>query len=677
MRKTNLPKSRSVYLIFAALWIVLMAIMPRTGKLNYDYRKGSPWSYETLVAQFDFPILKTQEQLQAEREEAGSSVIPYYKYSEEIAQTSIASAASLSLGNAGIRQQIVTSLRNIYSKGILSEGSGKERQSDIILLQRDKRTSKSLYSDTYSVASARTKLLSDVVKAYPGTNADSLLTANSVYDLLVPNLIYDNETTELVHAENADYISPTMGFVSAGQLIVSKGELVTAEIYQLLDSYKAEYENSLGYSGPIAGLLAGNAIIALVILLILFLSILYTNPLLFEDMNRFLYLIFVFTLATAAAIFVERTNPDWLYMTPFTLTALYLRTFFRKRVVLPVYVCSLIPLLIFSHSGSSLFTMFFAAGVVTIYAYEYLSKGWRQFMMALTAFLTLFFAYAGFCLINDENIWVNFNHVISLAFGSFLSVAGFPLVFLFEKVFSLVSINKLLELCDTGNNKLITELSQKAPGTFQHSLQVMNMSDAVASEIGADSLLARTGALYHDIGKIANPQCFIENEAPGTNYHKNLTPKESAREITKHVTAGVEIAAKHSLPQVIVDFILSHHGTSSTGYFYNKYLNDGGNPDDTADFFYQGKKPQTKEQAIVMLCDTIEAASRTLKDNTPETFNTFVDNIVASKMSSGQLSECDLTLKELEQVKAKLKSYLAQLYHDRISYPKRNSEAKS
>jgi len=674
MRKSNLPQAPWIYLTFLALWVVLMAIMPRNGKFSNDYRKGSPWTYETLVAQFDFPILKTQEQLQAERENAGSSIIPYYKYSNEIASTSIAAAGSLQLaGYPNLRQSVISTLRDVYSKGIMSESYYEENDGHIIFVQRDKRTAKSLLSDVYSIAAARSSLLTDGLKAYPGSNVDSVFLANGVYDLLVPNLEYDKETTDLVHAENVDYISPTMGFVNAGQLIVSKGELVTAEIQQMLDSYKAEYEDSVGYSGPVAGLLAGNAILALVLVLILFFSMLYTYWQVFSDRHQFLYLIFVFLLTSATAMIVEKANPDALYMMPFTLTALYLVTFFRKRIVLPVYIISLIPLLVFSHNGVSLFVMFIASGIVTMYLYQYFGKGWRQFVMALISFAVISVIYAGFCLINDEKLLANISHLLYLGFGSMLTVAGYPLVLLFEKVFSLVSANRLLELCDTSNNKLVTELSQKAPGTYQHSLQVMNMADAVANEIGADSLLAKAGAMYHDIGKMNNPQCFIENESLGKSFHAGLSAKESAREITKHVTDGVDIAVRHSLPKVVINFIVSHHGTSSTGYFYNRYLNEGGDPSDVKDFFYQGRKPQSKEEVIVMLCDTIEAASRTLKDNSPETFDKFVETIVAGKMSAGQLSDADITLRELELIKAKLKSYLAQMYHDRIAYPKRNA----
>lgn len=253
--------------------------------------------------------------------------------------------------------------------------------------------------------------------------------------------------------------------------------------------------------------------------------------------------------------------------------------------------------------------------------------------------------------------------------GALLSVAGYPLIYLMEKIFSLVSGTRLQELCDP-NNKLLRILAQKAPGTFQHSLQVMNLADAAARSIDADVLLVRAGAMYHDIGKTANPQCFVENESLGAKFHDGLTPKESAEMIIRHVTDGIALAAKYKLPQVVSDFILTHHGTTCTAFFYNKFIEEGGNPAESDAFYYKGKKPWTREQALVMICDTVEAASRTLKDNTPETFDKFVENIVSAKMAAGQLDNADITLKELSRIKSVLKSYLGQIYHERVVYPK-------
>ena len=674
MAKIGIPREPKIYFSLSVLFLILLFMMPRTGKFNYDYRKGSPWAYETLVSQIDFPVLKTQEQLQAERDAAGSSLVPYYKFSEDIARNAIKEAEGLNYGQqAYLRPKVVESLTRIYQRGVMAdEASAKEENysaaDDILFVQKDKRATKLPASDVYTISGARARLLSDLDADVIGVNADSMLTASGLADVLVPNLIYDKETSDLIHAETVDYISPTQGFVNAGQLIVTKGEIVTAEIEQLLDSYKAEYEDSLGYNGPRAFLWIGNGLISLALVLILFLSIFYTNPDIFRQMNKYLYLLFIFILAAFAAFAVDKVNPSLLYMTPFSLTALYLLAFFRKRVVLPVYVLSLMPLLIFAHNGVELFLLYLVSGVVTMFVFQFFSKGWRQFVTAAIVFGCQMLTFIGFRLINDGSSF-DYWLVAYLFLGSMLSVAGYPLIYLMEKVFGLVSNSRLQELCDP-NNKLLRILAQKAPGTFQHSLQVMNLADAAARSIDANVLLVRAGAMYHDIGKTTNPQCFIENESLGAKFHDGLTPKESARMIIRHVSDGLALAAKYEIPGVVSDFILTHHGTTCTAYFYNKYLQEGGDPADVKDFYYDGKRPWTKEQAIVMICDTIEAASRTLKDNSPETFDKFVESIVASKISAGQLDNADISLKEITRIKSVLKSYLGQIYHERVVYPK-------
>ena len=673
MTKSLLPKDLRVYACLGVLFAVLLLVMPRNGKFSYDYRKGSPWAYENLVAQFDFPILKTTEELQSERDEAGTDMIPYFRFSDEVMQQVIRGAEGLPMDeNASLKARILTAMSAIYEKGVLPEGAVESsRSSDAILfVQREKRAARTVASNLYTVGKAKDRIHAEANAAYSGTNLDSLLTVWGVYDLVVPNLVYDKEATALVHAQSADYISPTRGYVTAGQQIVSKGEIVTAEIQQMLDSYKAEYEESLGYGGPRVLLWLGNALIALALVVILFLSVCYTNPQIFDDPHRFVYLLFLFLLAAVATLMTDRFAPHLLYLLPFSLIAQYQLAFFRKRVVLPVYIVSLLPLLIFAHHGLELFVIHLVAGVVTILVFDYFNKGWKQFVTSLIAFFSMLAVFIGFRLLNNSVTMDDLRKIFQLLVGSLLCVAGYPLIFLFEKMFSLVSNSRLTDLSDTGN-PLLTELQQKAPGTFQHSLQVMNMAAAVARSIGANETLTRAGAMYHDIGKLTNPQCFVENEAMGSHFHAGLTPKESAREILRHVPDGMALAQKHGLPQIVSDFILTHHGTSCTGYFYNKYVNDGGDPADKKDFTYSGRKPVTKEQSIVMLCDGIEAASRTLKDNKPETFDAFVEKMVQSKIDEGQLDDSELSLRELGTVKSVLKNYLSQLYHDRIAYPKR------
>ena len=680
MKKPDIKVNNRVLVPLVIVFIILTLLFPRTARFGYDYRKGSPWAYETLIAQFDFPILKTDEQLREERSKNKTSLVPYYRYRQEVVDNSRKAADKLDLGEyPSIRTQIISSLDGIYSNGVVSdEGVKLDRGDDpstaVLYIHKDKRVTKRPVTEVFKESEARAKLLSDISAKNSKFNVDSVLRASGAYDLVVPNLEYDSRTTDLVNSENSSMISTTQGFVSAGQLIVSEDEIVTSEIAQMLDSYKVEYENNMGYGGPRILFWLGNALIALVITFLFFLVIYFLNKRIFSDTRRFWYLILVFLIAVIVTLLVNKFAPRFLYMVPFTLTALYVEAFFKNKMNLPVCVISFLPLLIFASNGAVLFVMFTVASVVAVFAFKYFNQGWQQFITALIVFFSLLVTYFGFRLIGmagDDP----YQAVLFMFIGSMLTVAGYPLIYLFEKMFNLLSNSRLRELCDT-NNPLLQELEHKAPGTFQHSLQVMNMAYAAARAIDANALLVRAGALYHDIGKMKNPACFIENEnlSPGgSHFHDGLTPKESAVAIINHVSDGVELAEEYKIPDPITEFIRTHHGTSNTGYFYNKYLNEGGDPSDVSCFFYKGRKPQTKEQIILMICDSVEAASRTLKDNSPETFSTFVENIVAGKMNIGQFDEADISLKQLNTVKEVIKGYLSQIYHERVAYPQRKT----
>lgn len=669
-----------VLIPLVVLFLVLTLIFPRTAKFSYDYRKGSPWSHETLLAQFDFPILKTDEQIREEKSRSKSVVIPYYRYRQDIVDNCRKAAEGIDMGGYSyLRPLIVASMDGIYSNGVVpDEGVKLDGHSDpsgaVLYIQKDKRVGKKPVSEVFKESEAKNRLLSDIAAKYPRINADSVLRSAGIYDFIVPNLEYDPKTTELVRSESSNQVSTTQGFVSAGQLIVSEGEIVTAEIAQMLDSYKVEYENSMGYGGPRILFWLGNAFIAFALVLLFFLMIYFLNRRLFMDHRKFWYLIFIFIIASVLALIINKFAPRCLYMVPFTLTALYLEAFFKNKVIFPICCVSFLPLLVFAENGVVLFVMFLLASIVAVFTFRFFNQGWQQFIMSGIVFVSILVTYFGFRMIdmvNDDPYMA----VLYMFIGSMLIVAGYPLIYLFERMFNLVSSSRLRELCDT-NNKLLRELEHKAPGTFQHSLQVMNMCDAAARAIDANVLLVRAGALYHDIGKMKNPLCFIENESmspKGVHYHEHLSPKESARAIIKHVSDGLELAAENRLPDVIQDFILTHHGTSNTSYFYNKYLNEGGDPNDVSDFFYKGRKPQTKEQIILMICDTLEAASRTLKDNSAATFSVFVENIVASKMKIGQFDQADISIKDLNTVKETLKAYLSQIYHERVVYPQRKN----
>lgn len=638
--------------------------------------------HETLMAQFDFPVLKTEAQLLEERDKAGSEIVPYYRHDAKMVGQSHAALSDLDMDSYSfLRPVLEENLTYVYSKGILAPSAEqnieelKGNSTSLIYVQKDRRAMKVPVSEIFTLEEAVTYLYDGLLKAHPELNADSLYSAVPLYSVIIPDLIFDQQTTDLVHEEKVDFVSTTQGVIRAGQVIVSKGEMVTAEIEQMLDSYKAEYDKSVGYGASEVFMWIGNVLIAFCIVLVLFLAICYCNFRIFDEFNKYLYLLMIFGIAALASSIVAKTDPALFYMMPFTLISLYLLAFFSRRMVFSVYFISLLPMLIFAPNGVELFMVYLVAGCVCIFVFGFFNRGWLQFVTALIVFAVMTVVWGAFRLVDGVEGLRDYSTVLDLGLAALLSVAGYPLIYLFEKIFKLVSNTKLTELCDT-NNTLLRTLADKAPGTFQHCLQVMNLADAAARSIDANVLLVRAGALYHDIGKTANPQCFTENETSGIRYHAGLSPKESAQEIIRHVSDGLAIAEKNGLPGIIKEFIVSHHGTTSTGYFLTQYLNDGGDPDDVAEFYYDGVKPVTKEQVVLMICDAVEAASRSLKDYSQQSISSLVDRIVDGKAKEDQLSDADISIRDINRMKEVIKSYLMQMYHSRVSYPKRKENQK-
>lgn len=671
MDKARFPKEFKVYWPLLILFAFLLLMSPKSGTFKYDYKKGAPWSYETLVAQFDFPILKSDKQIDEDLARITSFQLPYYKWDSEVSQGALSGFNSRNdLGRCSlIKQELIACYSDIYERGII-DLTEEHKEQDMVYIQLDGRATEFPVSELYTIESASRKVRALVKSSLPMFNADSLCRAHGLYGVLVPNLIYDAATTEQISEKMVQSISYTQGYKTAGEILIENGEIITDENFRILESYEEEYNKEMGYDGPVAFLWLGNGLVAFIMIVLLLLTITYTNPNIFQESNRYHYLLLVFVLASIPAMLFSKQNTLLLYIVPYNMIAVYLIAFFRKRVVLPVYIISLLPLLIYATNNIELFVMHLVSGVLSIYLFGYFSKGWKQFLMSLMVFVALAVVYLSFRLLRGTVGLADLIIVVYLFIGSFLSVAVYPLIFLFEKIFSLVSSARLADLCDT-NNPLLRELAQKAPGTFHHSLQLMNMADEAARAIYADVLLVRAGAMYHDIGKMKNAMCFVENQMTGVDYHSHLTPKESASFIVKHVEDGEELARKNNLPSVVIDFITTHHGTTCAGYFHTQYLNEGGDPEDTADFFYKGHKPTTKEQVILMLCDSIEAASRTLSDYSPETISELVEKMTAAKMD--QFTDADISLKELETVKQVIKEFIAQVHHARIVYPKRNS----
>ncbi len=673
-------KKRSVYVSLAMAFIVMMVFFPNEGKFKYEYHKGRPWMYETLVAPMDFPILKTEAELFAERDEAAAKVIPYYIYDESVGKSQMTALARKQVKYAipaNLEKEIASALEHIYGVGIIPDNNeSSSSRTSYVIVQKDKVTEEVLQQDMFTVLSGIGYLKQDLALNMAQYNTDSLFTLYGLEGLLQPNLVFSQQNTDLLHKEAVNYISPTKGMVYAGQLIVTEGETITADIEQLLDSYKAEYELSYGFTGNMWQLYVSHAIVCIMVLLLVYVTIYFVNFDILSSGNKFNFLLLVVVMAFLATVFARRFDAHIMFGVPYAVFALYMMAFFRNRLVFPIYMIALTPILVISEYGVEIYLMNVVAGGIALVSFSFLYKGWLQFLNSFIICMGMFIIHIAFRFMESGAFeGVNYTIFMLIFCNAFLVVAAYPLVFLLEKIFSLVSVATLKELSDT-NNSLLQDLARKAPGTFQHSLQVANLAERAVMAIRGNSRLVKVGAMYHDIGKISNPQCFIENQAPGVDYHKGLSPKESAQEIIKHVAAGVELARKHNLPQIVVDFITSHHGRSQTGYFYTQYCNNGGDPADINAFTYQGTLPTAKEQVVVMMADAVEAASRTLKDYSKESITKLVNNITSQRISDSQLAMADISIKEINIVKAVFIKHLQEIYHARIAYPAKKEEHK-
>ena len=664
-----------IALAFAAALLVFA--MPRSANFSYQYAKGAVWTHETLKAPFDFPILKTGDQLARDREEAVRQVVPCFSVDMDAQKRGLRELGSLRFPDDTLLSGVLREEAEIvYEKGVLADEIYipylKGDAPDVIMVRRGNRLEKLPRTELYNPKSAANALFDAVCTRLPRIPADSMMVAADYPWRMVPNLSFDQQTTAQAIEDAVSAVSTTSGYVHSGQIIISTGDLVTEEREQVLDSYKVEYENNVSYSGPIAWQWVGNSLIALILVVILFFAIYYTNPGVFAD-SRFTYLLLVFVMTAVLTLAVQQHYPRYIYAVPFTLAALYLQAFFSEKLIFAVYMVCLLPLLLFARAGVVLFVIYLFAGAISLYSFRYYNRKWQQFISAMITFAALSLSYFGFWLSDlvEGTLWRVFTQ---LFVSSMAAVMFYPLIYLFEKIFNLVSNSRLRDLVDSAN-PLLRKLEREAPGTYHHSLQVRGMASTAARAIGANPLLVSAGAMYHDIGKMKNPACFIENESlmqreEGHRYHDGLSPRQSSHDIIRHVADGVEIAREHSLPQVIIDFILTHHGTTVTRYFYSKFLADGGDPADREDFTYPGVPPKTKEQVILMLCDTVEAASRTLKASTPAEYSAFVEELVGEKSADGQFAQSEISIKDMDTVKEVIKAWLQHESHERVAYPK-------
>jgi len=438
MEKKYLPHDFKAYLPLIALFALLVFLMPRTSKFTYDYKKGEPWMYETLVAQFDFPILKTENQILREQERIGNQLIPYYRHDDAVQERAQRRFSQINVGEyAYAKPQLSSVLSEIYSRGVLSHSDMQKDSSlnadvvRVIYVQRDRRATKLPVAEVYSRDDAEAVLFKSVRELCGEEKADSVYSAWGLRNLIEPDLIFDQQTTDMMHRQSLDNISLTQGVFRTGQVIVSDGEIVTSEVEQLLDSYKAEFDASVGYDGNDAFLWGGNALIALSLVIILFMAIYFCNYKIFNEYNKYLFLLLVFALSAVGASVASRMEADMFYIIPFTLVALYLQAFFKRRIVFVVYFISLLPVLLFAPDGMELFIMYLVAGTIGIFVFERFNRGWLQFVTAFIVFVTMLSVWVAFRLIDGVDSFHGYSVLIDMALGALLLVAAYPLIYLF------------------------------------------------------------------------------------------------------------------------------------------------------------------------------------------------------------------------------------------------------
>ncbi|MBD0822867.1 HD family phosphohydrolase [Aestuariibaculum marinum] len=667
-------------LLFLCTSFLIVYLFPKSGKFRYNFEKGKPWQSENLYAPFDFAIKKTDEEITFEKQniidnsvlyfDIDSSVEPKVKdlYKEQFKKVfgdSLPVRSFETVYNTGLEI-----MEELYAFGILNETYDYADTRIITLLEERTKKQDGFFADLIKLDAVsiiiNKELESKGLLAYK-TNFTSLF-----FDIIEPNLTFDKSFTEKALEEELSRIAYTRGSIEKETLIISKGEVIEGDKYQVLKSLESEYESQVWTKSNYNWIIFAYTVLVALALLMLLLFLRKYRVEVFENNTKVTFIFFNVFLMVFMTTLVVNYNSEFVYVVPICILPLILKAFFDARLGLFSHVITVL-LLGFIVPNSYEYTFLqIIAGIVTILTVSELYKRANLFISVGQITLIYIVAYFAFFLIHEGSIetikWEMFKWFL---LGGLATLFVQPLIYAYERFFGLVSDVSLLELSDT-NSKLLKELSNKAPGTFHHSLNVANLAEASANEIHANAMLVRVGALYHDIGKMKNPTYFTENQLTGLNPHDELSPKESARVIIDHVINGIEIAKKNNLPDRVIDFIRSHHGTNLVYYFYMKekkeYEETNIQPD-PADFSYPGPKPFSKETAILMMCDSIEAASKSLKEPTSTKIDSFVENIIDKQIEDGQFLNADITFKEIQKIKKVLKRKLANIYHLRIEYP--------
>ncbi len=663
---------------------LLVQLFPRQPGFDYEYQQARPWLYDDLIAPFSFAILKSSEQLDEERKAIEESFSPFFSLLPGIGQTILANFESgfetawedkyAESSNRALKQRSreagIRILSELYDTGIIFiEEAFRNKNDDyrIMLLEANVARAKTL-GDFFTIQDAFMHALTELDKV--AESVDVELLQPLLESSLRHNVFYNEELTDRTLRAELEEIPLTRGMVQEGEKIISKGELITPETFRILESFKIEYQRQLGDSAMQSILYLGQFLLVSISMIVLLLFLFYFRRDVFTDNRRLLLILMSVLLMVFLTSIIIRNNVDYLYLVPVCIVPVIIRAFFDNRLALYIHIITIILIGFLIPRSFEFVFLQFLAGIIAILSMADLRRRSQLFYTVALIFATYSAVYFGLSLAHtgsfDNLYWRDFAY---LAGGAFLTLFAYPLLFLFEKMFGLPTDFSLLELADT-NNKLLRKLGLEAPGTFQHSLQVANLSEEAIIAIGGNSLLTRTGALYHDIGKMKNPLYFIENQASGYNPHDDISYRESARIIIDHVIDGIEMARKHNLPEYVIDFIRTHHGTTTARYFYTMQVKE--NPDaevEKSDFIYPGPRPFSKETAVVMMADSVEAASRSLRKPDEKTISQLVDKIIDTQVSEKQFDNADITFKDITKVKSILKRMLLNIYHVRVAYP--------
>jgi len=663
-------------LLFVATTFLIVYLFPKSGKFKYSFEKGKPWQSENLYAPFDFAIKKSDEEIENERKTVEENASVYFNIDKEVVTQVIedyknqfnSKIADSILPNKNVLlySQGMSVLDLMYSKGILDKEYEYPNNMVVNLLEDINQVGSTNFSNfikpnfrAFAESSLQEMDLSS-------DNFQKLISL--FFDIVKPNVSLNVSITENSLQEELNKISLVRGSIEKETLIIFKGEVVEGDKLMILKSLESEFESQVWSEANYIWILAAYTLLVALTLLMLLLFLRKYRPIVFKNNTKITFIFFNILLMVLLTTLVVNYNSSYIYVVPLCVLPLVLKAFFDARLGLFAHVVTVLLLGFVVANNYEYMFLQIIAGIVTILTVSELYKRANLFISVGQITLIYIVSYFAFFVIHEggiENLkWETFILFILCGLATLFVQ---PLIYAYEKLFGLISDVSLLELSDT-NSKLLKELSNKAPGTFHHSLNVANLAEAAANEIGANAMLVRVGALYHDIGKMKNPAYFTENQTTGVNPHDELSPKESASIIINHVIDGIELAKKNNLPDRVIDFIRTHHGTSVVYYFYSKEKGlDGGI--NINDFRYPGPSPFSKETAILMMCDSVEAASKSLKEPTSSKIEVFVENIISKQIENDQFLNANITFKEIQSIKKVLKHKLANIYHLRIEYP--------